>query len=945
MLRGAITIPYWANGVCTMLRTRKLDAAPGKKYLSPAGVGLYAGGTPTLYNADVLSDKEVNEVIVTEGEFKALLCQQHGIPAVAQPGIGYFPDSWEHALSKRTVIVAYDVEARKDPFTPSPGERFTLLRVDRFLGIRLKEQLTEVRTALAEIKAEAKRTSSTEEEVQLLARFDREAAAADRLKADLDMLAARAIQVKVLRLPREPDQEKVDLDSFLLQHGPDRLRELIKAAPAGQDWHDRHGGAGFEYRKGGIYNGKLVANYQARISETIFQWDGMEIRSLQRLALRTPSGKVVSHDIPDEDWADDRAARLALRTGLREGTFDDDPREVLRAIRLLSSQGDPPVERTVYTATGWEKIRGRWHFLSSDGAIHADGVTTNLKADIDPGASGNHYAMCGPGDAQAGAQAWLRFLRGEVCAQPLALLLAAQAAMPLIHRFAGDGNRPLLWLYAPSGSMKTTLTRATVMALYGPKFTAVRSDAAAVPKWDGTSTGLGYLVFYYRDMPLLLDDYKPGMIHPEQFKRFLHNYSESTGRTRATKHQTIERVKPARSIVFATGEDIPTSADYGAESRLMAIDLQSSAINTDALTDLQRAGVAGHLAAFWRGFVQQIAVELDRYGDTGLRTRAETIAGMDDASLPGHKRAIGALRQNRTAWLLLSAWLQQQGWIDAAEAAQLNAAHLEARNLLAETLQGRQTDSKASTVYLAVLREQLQSGDLFIEYPGMVCPRCEQVLKATDDGWYCTGESDKGAACPYHLPNTRIIGFLIDDDTVGVYANKSFQAVSRIRREQGQPFMFTSTAVWQMLEIDNLLIVKKKGVHQTQQRNPARVDSSGRYGKPSKVLILKRAALLAHEDDDDPPSDRLPADPDNGSEVPSYTPPDLLPPALPAAKQAVQLSRRPRRAIRIPSAAWADAKRYWIAGNQPKVGAIAREYDIAYRDLADALQAWEERQT
>lgn len=1008
LLRGAITIPYYAGGVCTLLRTRKLDAAPGKKYLSPAGVALYGGGEPTLYNADVLADKEVKEVVITEGEFKALLAQQHGIPAVAQPGIGYFPDRWVHALARRSVVIAYDVEARKDPFTPSPGERFTLQLVERLTGARLKEELAKVRAALAEIKQEAKRTANPEEEVKLLERFDRESRAADDLAGKIDLLGTLHIRPRVLRLPRDPDQMKVDLDGYILQHGGEALATLITRAPAAEDWHARHAGGGYEYQKGGIFNGKQVANYQARIVETIYQSDGQQLTALQRLALRTPSGRTLTHDISDEDWADDRAARLALRVGLREGTFDDDNREVLKAIRLLSSQGDPPVERTVYTCTGWEQVRGKWHFLSSDGAVHADGLTTNVKAEIDPDATGNHYALCGPGDAAKGAEAWLRFLRGEVCPQPLALILAAQAALPLIHRFSGNTARTMVWLFHQSGALKTALTRASVMALYGPSFTAERADGAPVPKWDATSTGLGFLVFYYRDMPLLIDDYKQGVIHPEQFKRFLHNYSESTGRTRATKHQTIDRVKPARCIVFATAEDLPTaSGDLGMEARLLAMQLHPNATNPDALSRLQAAGSAGHLAAFWRGFIQTLARELDQLGEPGMRGQIQRLIAADEERLPGHRRAAGALRQNRAAWLVLSAWLQRAGLINAAEAERLNAAHLEARALLAQVLTERQRDSKPSTIFLGVLRELLQAGDLRIEQPGMTCPKCEAALKATDDGWYCTGESSGGAPCPYHLANTKIVGFECDDGSIGLYSEKAFREVSRVRNDQRQPFAFSSAAIWQQLDADGLLLGKgKDGRFQVQKRNPARLDERG-YGKPAKVLWLKASAVAAgdeesgkeelfsetrdpaiesmgsmgswdhnpalaqqdaesaqrahgiewdqnggamgSEGEDEPPL--IPFDPirshawDQESGAPERAETDLDPIdpmksiTSPYTRPRVQLSPRKPQPVRLPPAAWEEAKNYWRIGNSFKVVELAKAHRVEYKDLAEALIA------
>lgn len=855
-LRGAITIPYLsADGQSvTMLRMRKLDAAPGKKYFAPAGVGLYAGGAPTLYGAETLAAAPADApVILTEGEFKALLCRQHGMPAVAQPGIGFLPDGFVEALRKRTVILAYDVEARADAFRLSPGERATIATAERLTGADLDREIGEANTLVEQLKIKAK-SSDPDVQSEVLATLDQIQPRLIELIGRRKQVTGRGVTLKVLRLPRDPDERKVDLDSFILRHGPDELRRLRDAAPLAHDWLARHGGAGFSYEKGGIVNGKPIANYQARIMEVVYQHDGQTTTAVQRVALSTPGGRALTVDIPAEDWADDRAARQAIRAGLRDGTFDDDSREVLRAIRLLSAQGDPPVERMVYTATGWEQVRDHWHFLAPDGAITARGVAGTVRAELEGDITGNHYALCGEGDPAAGAAAWLQFLRGAVCPQPLALILAAQAALPLIHRFSGTSARTMVWLFHQSGALKTALTRAAVMALYGPGFTAERADGGPVPKWDATNVGLGLLVFWYRDMPLLIDDYKQGVIHPEQFKRFLHNYSESTGRTRATKTQGIDRIKPARSIVFATAEDLPSIGDAGMGARLLAMQLHPSATNPEALAALQRAGAQGHLAAFWRGFIQQLASDLDLHGEDGVKAAIRRLFDADDESLPGHKRMGGALRQNRVAWLVLSAWLVKAGYLSPAEARQLNDAHLETRGLLAQTLTERQHADRPATIFLAVLREIIATGERIIERPGMKCPRptCGADLVFNESGWFCTGSHGEAEfPCTYAIPAEKVLGFELEDGTIGLFSEKAFQAVSKVRNDQRQPFVFSSTAVWQQLDADGVLAAKgKDGRLQLKRRNPARPGKDG-YGAPFTVLQLKAHALGEGSPDDD----------------------------------------------------------------------------------------------
>lgn len=149
VLRGTITIPYWLNGRCTLLRGRPVAGDGAARYLSPGGVGLYANSAPTLYLAD--SIEKADNTLLCEGEFKALAAHQYGIAAVAQPGVGFLPDSFVQALAKKTVVICYDVEQRRDPFEFSPGERYTLSAVARLCGIDQQQQIQRLYQGLDEL--------------------------------------------------------------------------------------------------------------------------------------------------------------------------------------------------------------------------------------------------------------------------------------------------------------------------------------------------------------------------------------------------------------------------------------------------------------------------------------------------------------------------------------------------------------------------------------------------------------------------------------------------------------------------------------------------------------------------------------------------------------------------------------------------------------------------
>jgi hypothetical protein len=84
-------------------------------------------------------------------------------------------------------------------------------------------------------------------------------------------------------------------------------------------------------------------------------------------------------------------------------------------------------------------------------------------------------------------------------------------------------------------------------------------------------------------------------------------------------------------------------------ARLITIELPQDSVDADALADLQQAGSDGHLSAFWRGFVQQIARNLDIGEDLLTQAIRDRIA-QDDTDLP----EFGIRWIPRPTWCILS---------------------------------------------------------------------------------------------------------------------------------------------------------------------------------------------------------------------------------------------------------------------------------------------------
>lgn len=92
-----ITIPFHSLGAVNMIRGKEI----GGKYLTPPGEKARLFNVDSTYGAD--------QVVVTEGEFDAMVVEQMGYHAVGVPGASSWQDSWNTYFDKvRKVYVVFD---------------------------------------------------------------------------------------------------------------------------------------------------------------------------------------------------------------------------------------------------------------------------------------------------------------------------------------------------------------------------------------------------------------------------------------------------------------------------------------------------------------------------------------------------------------------------------------------------------------------------------------------------------------------------------------------------------------------------------------------------------------------------------------------------------------------------------------------------------------------
>lgn len=891
VLQGTITIPYLAAGNVMMIRARMLRPRDGTKYLSPFGT-LYAGGTPMLFGQDVLAEMARygrKRVILTEGEFKAQLATQCwkadmlSMPAVAQPGISIFPYEFMESLSGFTVYLTYDAEARKNAFTLSPGEQFTIRHGKKLLGIDLAGKIKHY-------EEKEKEEGLTEDQQKALL----------TLKAQYQKIVDLKIKVKVVRLTRYPHESKVDLDGYLLNYGSlvldaflhnkDRVLDF-------RDWIRDHGGNGCRFYSGAIYQGKKrLSNYQAIIIEDIMKKDGLYESIHHRLALRTPSGIYREADIPSKIWAKGaNDAMSAVRAQLLEGSAKDENHATFNAIKDLSRKGDDPMQRVVFTAPGWQKLLSSWHFLAIDGAINAQGITTNVNAELNPNMAGMHYELCVDGDPKMGAQAVRKLLSGEVCPKPVAYIHMAHVALTPIHFQIGSKARAIPWNYGQSGNKKSALSRV-FLAFYGPEFTAIRGDGAAVAKWAGTIPGLERTCFTSRDCLFMIDDYKRATTKSKVLATILHNYSESTGRQVAKRNREADNIYPARGLMIATGESLPVG-DVGQSARILPWEFRKGEVNEDGLAEVQAAGVDGHLVALFREYLQDVAAMLDR---NELKSQLRQIISSDtDQPEAAHDRTAEGLRQNRVGWLMFSAFLERHHYISSDERERMDKAYHEARHAYAAQHATTLVEERPADKLLSILSEMIQTGEVVLEgeYWGdedlpNACPACgnndyyiirECKEAGGDPAWFCqTCERSSGnrfvvttaeIAAREKAQRERqeairegkrqVIGFYHapkrgkhkNERAIALYPETAFTVVQKSLGLRGERFQYRADDVWAQMADEGYLVRMASGKWSKQKRSPYKVRATAPGGGRAPVLLVQPNLLLAVDRGEDSDSD------------------------------------------------------------------------------------------
>jgi hypothetical protein len=356
-----------------------------------------------------------------------------------------------------------------------------------------------------------------------------------------------------------------------------------------------------------------------------------------------------------------------------------------------------------------------------------------------------------------------------------------------------DAPAPMVHLYGPTGSHKTSVTCAA-LALCGDFTPSQPTDT-----WTSTANSIQRLGWHLKDMPMLLDDYKAANVKPQQVTFLLQNYGDNMARGRLDSNSEVRAAFPIRGALLSSGEDQP-EGEASTLARILSVPLGRGSVNRGKLSDVQQQArllqplTIDYLR--WLATSDQVSVnrELHLTVRTGVLSKLE--GATEYATNPG--RIASNVAVLYVAWECFGRFLIARGhWADERVKAWLLSCKRDLLNL-ARTQLDMTTQERYSQLFLETVRSLVASGRVVL--------------------------IDLNAESPEPRANQVLIG---GRDAEGTYliVEAAFDEVCKQLKAAGRPVSFSQRALSQLFEQDGLLrevspphLTVKKRINGTRPR-------------------------------------------------------------------------------------------------------------------------------
>jgi hypothetical protein len=529
-----------------------------------------------------------------------------------------------------------------------------------------------------------------------------------------------------------------------------------------------------------------LCNFTAEIVEDICRDDGAgEVREYQ-LKARLYSGEPLpSVTVPASrynsmGWVPDAfGARALITVGMTN------QQHTAAAIQYLSS----PLQRLIYTHTGWREINGRWHFLHGAGAITAGGYVSGIEVDLGRGLL--NYQLPDPqsGDTQAAIRASIELL--DIAPDHIIWPLLASVFRSVLSEWLPAELS--VFVVGPTGTFKTCLA-AVCTSYFGKGWTGSNTPAS----WSSTANALERMAFTAKDHLLLIDDFAPNGTSTDINKlhataeRVIRAQGNQAGRFRMRADSTLAGSLPPRGLIVATGEDLPRGQSL--QARLVVVQIAPGDINISQLTEAQACAENGTYALAMAAFTQRLARLADagklssRLDSRHKELRAEAIKGshtrMPDniASLMvGVEEFLDFAAENTAIAETERSALRASAWAALSKQANMQASQVAG------------TDPASRFVSLIAAAVSAKSANIAGINGG-------PPVRATALGWDHRGSGQH----TYLYANGRTIGWIEADDLY-LEPEEAMACAKHLAREQGTELSLTDRRIQKALQEAGLL--------------------------------------------------------------------------------------------------------------------------------------------
>lgn len=488
--------------------------------------------------------------------------------------------------------------------------------------------------------------------------------------------------------------------------------------------------------------------------------------------------------------------------------------EVKFAIQLLSENAQ---KRIVYKHIGWRKVENHWVYLHNGGSITNEGLRTDISIEL----SGlEDYCLPEP---LVGPQ-----LKEAVTASLSLLDLAPKSiTYPLLsatyRAVLGEASPAsyVVFLEGLTGTLKSEI-QGLCQAHFGKSFCGKLLPSS----WTATANAIEIKASLTKDAIFVVDDFVPeksrkttSKLH-EKAEQVIRSIGNRSARDRATSNLKLASKYLPRSLVMASGEDLPRG--HSIRGRMVVLRIEKGDVNLERLTKLQGLAAGAVLSQAMASFIQWIAPRLSDLKRTFSELQSEFRKKLQNQQ--GHLRTPDSIADLAMGFWFFLQFANACGVVSSKDAEIYWAEAWDTFTKVSRAQVEVQSDEDPCLQYLKCLHAAIVTGTAYVE-----ASTGGQPPEAQNWGWH-QGYSDSW----FH--KGKCIGW-IEDDSLFLHPEASFSVAQEMAQRQGEVIPFGKDTLWKRLRERGSIVW-----NQAEQKNLVKKTINGKRLNvvhfPNKNILL-----------------------------------------------------------------------------------------------------------